>query len=93
MKTIWKYKLKLQHEVIVQLPDGAEILHAGMQDGNICLWAMTNTNVPEEEHLFKIFATGEPMEDNPVKYIGTVLINSYVFHVFYYGIIKNDYKL
>lgn len=84
MKTIYKYKInpfKDEHP----LPSGAQILSVGEQNGQIHLWALVDTENKEEDYYFEVIGTGweiEPPKGGQRKFIGTVFIGDYVWHVF-----------
>ena len=67
------------------MPKGAEIVSVAFQHGSLCLWAMVQPDEPMEDREIEIFGTGHPV---PVgvgvdrKFIGTVIDNQYVWHVF-----------
>lgn len=85
-KSIWKFPLKVEDNQSVFMPKGAEILTVQAQGGNPCIWALVNTEEPDEEQrLFQIFGTGHPVSDNiERKYINTFQVQegTLVFHVF-----------
>ena len=81
---IWKYKLHITDEQIIELPKWSQVLSVGVQDGDICLWALVN---PEEEigqgQIF-IRGTGHPCSEEIGGFYGTVMLRggALVFHVF-----------
>ena len=86
MKTIWKYVLDSQIE-IVEMPAGAKIVHVSNQNDDVCLWAEINTQeLKTEKRLFRFFGTGHEMyhnENTTLDRIGTVsLCNGLVFHAY-----------
>jgi len=84
MITVHKYKLD-PYNAQVNLPVGAEVLSAGYQLGEICIWAKVDTEQPMEERYFKVFGTGHKIHINmgiDYKFISTVFIDTFVFHVF-----------
>lgn len=84
MKKIYKYPLTLTDTQFVELPLGAEILTAQMQDNQLCLWAMVNTlsEAVKKNRRIEIIGTGNPVPTGNLKYISTVQIGGLVFHVF-----------
>lgn len=82
MKAIHKYLLKLQEEQTLAIPEGYEIIHCGMQNGWICLWAIVPLVGEMTSVKVKVFGTGQPMSSHG-KHIGTVQHDAYVWHVFY----------
>jgi hypothetical protein len=83
MHKIYKYPIKLMSENEVLLPVAAEILHIGVQDGILYLWAMFNTEV-KQEALRKIYVigTGFPFNKGNKKHLTTVLMSRFVWHIF-----------
>lgn len=80
-KKIFKYQIKHGK---TKLPVGAQILAAGKQGDDICVWALVdpgNTLVD----TFAAFHTGEIMPPEPGKYINTFLLGDRqddVLHLF-----------
>ena len=80
---IFKYRLPLIKEPKVQMPDGAEVIHVGMQDDQITLWAKVDSNAEMETRNFAIAGTGRP--DKRIRdavHLGTVFDGGLVWHVF-----------
>lgn len=83
MRTIYKYPLTSQDsQVDIQMPIGAEILHVDIQNGVPCLWVKVNPRGTPERRRFRIVATGEPFQDDRLKYLKTFQDPPYVWHVF-----------
>jgi hypothetical protein len=85
-KTIWKYIL-IPEKLIISIPEGATILTACEQGGDICIWAEVCPESPLEKRTFEIFGTGHNIPcDMGVsrQYIGTAVLfkGTYVFHVY-----------
>lgn len=82
---IWKWKLRITDEQIVDLPIAAMILTAQMQEGELCLWALCSEDAPKEERRIRIYGTGHEIQrHSSMKYISTFQIPEagLVFHVF-----------
>lgn len=65
------------------MPEGAHVLTAQMQGGDLVLWAIVQPDKPMEHRKFEVFGTGEPMElpaESP--YVATVQDGPLVWHVF-----------
>lgn len=73
MNTIWKYVLDAELRQTISMPDGAEILSAGADGRDICLWVRVDDAAPETPRRFLVAGTGEqlPPEDGTT-FIGTV---------------------
>jgi len=89
MKQIWKYKLKMVDGVQeIEMPSGAEIIHADFQNKKPYIWAMINGTAEKTVRKLQIFGTGEVVyqeelvEDKSMKHISTSVINNYVWHIF-----------
>jgi hypothetical protein len=81
-RTIWKYTLPLQDVVTLTMPVGAEVLSVGLQDGNITLWAMVHSTAPRMDRVFYVYGTGNPINGGEGRFIGTVQMNYFVWHIF-----------
>jgi len=81
--TIWKY---ITHDTATSfdMPDGARILHAGEQHGQICVWALVDPSAPLKPRVIKVVGTGWLFTESNLTYIGTVTLEdgALVFHVF-----------
>jgi len=84
MTTIWKFTLKVADSQTIDMPMGAKILHVNTQAGDVCVWAEVDPLEKTKEHRhFEIRGTGHPIAPIIKKqYIGTVLFDRLVFHVF-----------
>ena len=81
------YKYLLKDGITVQdieMPRGAEILHAGNQFEHICLWAVVDPSEKNEKRRIGVIATGQHFDDAGAEYLGTVHLqgDSLIFHVF-----------
>lgn len=84
MQVIWKYPIQVTDAQIIMMPKGAEILSANNQGGNLCIWAKVSqqAGVPLEARKIRIYGTGHPHDIISGRFINTVLIAFYVWHVF-----------
>lgn len=92
MKTVWKYILPVQDEVIeLEMPQEAKILHVGTQQEQVCLWALVESEQEKEIRRFRIHGTGHPLANNAGTgyntfdtYVGTTMMldGRLVWHVF-----------
>jgi hypothetical protein len=55
--TVWKFTLALTDEQTIVIPQDAECLHVGMQDGRPCLWARVDPDSPDEEMSIRVVGT------------------------------------
>lgn len=86
-KTIWKFKLYLKDRQTINTPAGSKFLTVNMQNNDLVIYAVVDTEIPEEligMREIAIVETGSPMPDGDVDYIGTVTLplSGYVLHVF-----------
>lgn len=69
-RTIFKYQMPVLEQFTMQLPAGAEILRVEDQGGMFWMWAVVDTNAPDEERNFVAVKTGAPVPDGNLEYIG-----------------------
>jgi len=85
MTKIYKYTIILAEYQTIQVPKGATILCAQMQNDNLWVWAEVDTN-PEretEDRDIYVYGTGHEMYyDIPQRYISTVQDRGFVWHVY-----------
>lgn len=81
---IWKYEIEIADSQTLQMPAGAKILDAQIQQGRLNLWALVDTNMPTCPRLIAIYGTGYAMPEDPGQYIATIQSNAglLVWHVF-----------
>jgi hypothetical protein len=84
MKTIWKFELDTAQYTEIEMPTGAEILTAHIQNEVMRLWAQVDSEAHKETRTFEAVGTGALLSDAPRKYIGTAQTagGHYVLHVF-----------
>lgn len=83
MKKVFKYVIAVTDQQIVMMPAGAQILTVKLQNGQLCLWALVDPEMPEKPRRIYVHGTGHDVRPD-AKYIGTVMYagDSLVFHVF-----------
>jgi len=81
-RAIWKFALELADYQQVEMPEGAEIISVAVQGELVCLWAIVNPARPAEYRGIQIVGTGNPIPANLQRFIGTVQIPPFVWHVF-----------
>lgn len=85
MKAIWKYRIPLVSESKVSMQKDARIIHVNIQEESLTIWAIVETESIREFRTFRVFGTGEELDEKYLPsliYIGTVHIKGYVFHIF-----------
>jgi len=82
---ISKYTLKIINEQSIRMPVGSIVLSVANQFDKLCVWALVDDTVPVSElKHFEVVGTGNPIinDEHKRRFIGTVLINPFVWHVF-----------
>lgn len=83
MTVIYKYQLRNKSEQEITIPKGAQVIHVGVQDETICLWAIIDTDAPDATMHISIYGTGTEIADiGKQSYLGTVHARPYIFHIF-----------
>jgi len=83
MKTIYKYPIAITEEQEITMPQGAEVIHAGVDpQGNPCVWAMVDTRNEPEPMSILVYGTGAPMAYTPERHVGSFNDGPFVWHVF-----------
>ena len=83
MKRIYKYPIQITDEQEIQMPFGAEVIHAGLDpQGTPCLWAkVESVNSPEPVSVL-VVGTGKPMPHAADRHVGSFVQGPFVWHVF-----------
>lgn len=85
MKTIWKYQVTIDDEIVVKMPSGAKILHVALQYGQPCIWALVDPDAPMADRKVIVRGTGHPITGE-VDHLGTIHLmaadGELVFHFF-----------
>lgn len=82
MKTIHKYEIATADRQTVSIPRGASILKVALDPvGHLCLWAAVDPDARHDLVEIIIVGTGRPLP-HVGSYIGSVVHNSFVWHVF-----------
>ena len=83
---IWKYAIKITDEQILHLPRGYKILSVANQTGVLCMWVLVTPEHEERKVCVRIVGTGNPMPNMfGFKFLDSVVISSFVWHVFVAG--------
>lgn len=86
MKVVYKYPVEWADTFKLSLPYHAQILHAGVQNEMLCIWALVDPASPLTEAVkFHIVGTGHKRSDidyDTTVFIGTVFHGPLVFHIF-----------
>jgi len=84
-KTIWKFPLRVDDIIDVDMPTGARILAVQTQQETPCIWALVDPSAPKERRRFRVFGTGHRIaQEDSLTYVGTFQVGdgALVFHVF-----------
>lgn len=85
MKTIYKYEIPVTDVFELTLPLWSEILSVQVQGGTPYVWVKLDTEKDNETRVFRIFGTGQSIDDpRDMKFIGTFQLynGDLVFHLF-----------
>ncbi len=83
---IWKFPIIDPSLIVFNMPEGSKILTIQMQNDKPCIWALVNPENKLEKRGFKLFGTGQSIDDDMTKmrYINTIQMHNgnLVFHLF-----------
>lgn len=85
MKTIHKYELYPINDMIILKTDHIERwLSVDVQRGMPVVWAVVDTDKPQQSHTLYVRGTGHKMTGEEGSFLGTILLEggSLVFHIF-----------
>jgi hypothetical protein len=83
-KTIYKYQARVDDDLTIVMPEGAEVLTVQMQHNTPCVWALVDPHVAKMElRRFHWRGTGHNA-DNLGRYVGTIQMagGELAFHLF-----------
>ena len=84
---VWKFTLPpptITGRCFVDIPEDAQPLSVGMQNGNVVVWALVDPHRPEEMRRFIVANTGADIPGLPeaARFIGTLVADTgIVWHV------------
>ena len=79
---IWKYKIELVIEQMVEMPIDSKVLSANMQGDTLCIWVLVNENNKKTLRPVWIYETGQLIDEPSGRFIDTVQDGQHVWHVF-----------
>jgi hypothetical protein len=86
MRVVHKFPLLMERATELEIPLGAQLLHAAWQQGAPTLWFLVDPTQGKERRLFVIVATGETLHyrEGSLAFVGTVLTpdGRFVWHIF-----------
>lgn len=89
---VWKFPLR-RWSAFIDMPEGARIISCGQQDGELCVWALCDSDAPKVPRYVAALNTGRPVPPPAGEFIGTVQMpNGIVWHLFEgrEGVLKPD---
>ena len=84
MKTVWKYQFLVVDDLVVNMPEGAQVLSVQVQGIEPCIWALVDPDAPLVERRLHVRGTGHPFVGNEGRFVGTfqMLRGRFVGHLF-----------
>ena len=88
MTRIWKYRLSLEAEQTINVPDEPVVLRVALDpQGHPSVWMLVDDRRPKRDMLVSLLGTGWGVDDKLFsalreKYWGTVVHEGYVWHYF-----------
>jgi len=85
---VWKFPVKIDDIIEIEMPVGAEVLHFDVQPdgfrGQPCIWARVDPEAPKEVRKFRFAGTGHGLEDEVGKHVGScqMMEGRLVWHLF-----------
>lgn len=84
MITVYKYPIIESVYQVIELPEGAEILHVANQHEQLCMWCKVDTSKKLVKREFAVYGTGKPLANMHLTYINTFMMlgGTFVYHLF-----------
>ena len=82
MLTIWKFPIPMEHAFELKMPADPHVLAVQVQAGQPTLWALVDSESPQEPYHLLIIGTGHAIPENTGRYFGTWQQDGYVWHLF-----------
>lgn len=79
-------------DVSLTLPRDAKFLHFDRQSTDLVAWFEVEKGVMSEERLFKVFATGEHIDDG-FQHVGSLVTDHLVWHLYEKKGRKNESRM
>lgn len=94
MKQIWKFKLDIDVDQIIEMPIGAIVLKTKASREDISIWAIVDIEAELEKRKFSVFGTGDNISDEHINtqyiYIDSCIFEdnsnplAYITHISFY---------
>jgi hypothetical protein len=85
VKAVWKFPVTVDDFVEIEMPEGAKLLHFGLQDEVPMLWALVDPDAPMAPRRFRFAGTGHIIDGSlSLDYVGTIIahMGRFVWHLF-----------
>jgi hypothetical protein len=84
---VWKFPINIVDDQQIEMPEHAQILHVGGQDGRLCLWVRVNPANAKVARRISVRGTGHTIEKGQLApangfYLGSAQVGPFVWHVF-----------
>jgi hypothetical protein len=86
---IWKFEFPIKGEFLVEMPGRVRVLHADTHQAKVAtvahLWAVVEPGQPTKKHRFRLFGTGQPIDQDMLRRmipVSTFHTGSMTFHLF-----------
>lgn len=80
-RRIYKYRAPMpMTSSDIVLPKGAEVVHVGVQNAQLMIWAKVDPRAQLETRPFAVVATGHPFSESAI-HVGTVVLEQLVWHL------------
>ena len=79
------FKYVLPVDGVIHMPEGARVLHVGVQNDAPTVWALVDPDAPKsDQHLFDCYPTGATLTAEPRHHVATLVMldGLFVLHVF-----------
>ena len=84
--SVWKFPVRYNDFVEVEMPARAKLLHVNEQYGTPCIWALVDPQQKKEVRRFRLAGTGHPIDipADKLSHVGSYLTagGQLVFHLF-----------
>ena len=81
MRTVYKWPISdVRDEIVLDMPEGAEVLTFRMQYDVPTLWALVDPEAEIVPRHFRLAGTGHPIDEDELGYIGSVQLMDMEFH-------------
>lgn len=86
MRTVYKYEIPITDWTEIQATRHAKVLSAGMQNDHLYAWVLVDTEHEPQKFRFRVAGTGHDLDTldhvNAPDFVGTVFLETLVFHIF-----------